>query len=69
MVTVDCEWVSAMTGVLALLAAVSELMGVSTRGPNGVLHMIKHVVQCLMEAILHKKLELTPREESKVNVD
>lgn len=69
MVVVECEWVTAMTGVLALLAAVSELMGVSSKGPNGILHMIKHVVECLMEAILHKKLELTPRGETKLSVD
>lgn len=60
--TMECfnTWHTAIQASLAVTLSISELMGVTTKGPNGILDSLKQLAACFLEWIKKKKTE-SPR--------
>jgi hypothetical protein len=54
------EWMPVVTALLAMLSLVSELMGVTTKGPNGIADSIRHMGACVLAWARQRRAE-SPR--------
>jgi len=53
-----------LPAALAVITALSELMGLTSTGPNGILDSIRHLIVCTVEWLKQPRADraLTPRE-------
>jgi len=54
------EWIAIATTVVAL---VSELMGVSSTGPNGIVDSVRHTLMCIQDHIRSRAVPASPLGE------